>query len=274
MTSKEAQYLGCVEFEGWDYQEAPPADVADLRYLQSQKPWLALCCILERAKSGEFSAVHLLPSLARNNPGLLADTAHFLLACVGSMEDLQILEHEILREDGDRMTAADCAVQSGSLQFLGSFIAGHRVAFGETTRMAMEEGLSNLLLSDPESNKVIECLTADRRDEGEEELRAMARTQRATFGDKASMYRGRPLTLGAIIDDIEPILHGRDEQDFAYLRSLMTRVQTMAGFSQQELFDEETQSWNELAIRKTLKAAKQLQGVPGMRYFFGHPVPL
>lgn len=59
---------------------------------------------------------------------------------------------EIVAEDAkSRMESADHAATSGSLRFVDMFIEGYRRAFGETTRMAMEEGLANLLTPDPGS---------------------------------------------------------------------------------------------------------------------------
>jgi hypothetical protein len=272
----EPGFLDYVAFTGWDYRRPPPADVRDSRYLEGGDPWLTFCCILERAKLGDFEERRRLPALWQTDDVELRFAAQYLLASIGRQEDMRAFEADILAEDtGWRMETADHASVSGSLTFVEAFMRGYRLAFGETTRHAMEEGLANLLTPDPDSRLVVDCLLCTDRAAGEERLRTLARKQRDAYGRDVSLYRAVPVTVDALIGDIERVL-AEDEpiESFAHLQSLVTRLQTMVGFSRASMFDEEAEVWDESAIRRALAASAELGFVPGVRYFFGHPAPL
>jgi hypothetical protein len=272
----EPGFLDYVAFTGWDYRRPPPADVRDSRYLCAGDPWLTFCCILERAKLGDFEHRRRLPTLWQTDDVELRFAAQYLLASIGRQEDLRAFEPDIVAEDACwRMETADHAAVSGSLTLVEAFIGGHRVAFGETTRLAMEEGLANLLTPDPESRLIVDCLLSTDRAAGEERLRTLARKQRDEYGPDVSLYRAVPLTVASIVADIEGVL-AEDEpiESFAHLQSLVARLQTMVGFSRASMFDEAAEVWDEPAIRRALAATAELGFTPGVRYFFGHPAPL
>lgn len=275
MAKAPTDYLDYVYFTGWDYAMTPPADVADGAYLNHSDPWLVFCCVLERAKLGDFDSVGRLPALWDVAGVSLQLAVQYLLASVGTEQQLSVLDAEITEERSRwRMEAADHAAVSGSLRFVDIFISGYRAAFGETSRMAMEEGLSNLLSIDDESRVVVDCLTSRDRPKGEAHLRALAHKQCASYGPKVSLYRGVPVTLQAISADIiETLADSQPVESRAHLQGLLTRLQTMVGFSQAGMFNDDD-TWNEEPICAQLERASKLSYEPGVRYFFGHPAPL
>lgn len=272
--------LGYVYFEGWDYRQPPAADITDERNLEHADPWTVFCCILECAKRGDFSFSHRLPALWNTEDADLRFACQYLLASIGSEQQLRAFDETITAADANwRMETADHAALSGSLTFVDTFINGYRVAFGETTRAAMKDGLSNLLLTDPDSRVVTDCLLDADRPRGEARLRELATQQRNQFGAGVAFYRGAPLTAAAIIADIDRVLtEGEPAESFAHLQSLVTRLQTMVGFSQTGMFTESedgtSDRWNEPLIRHHLERAAGQPFTPGIRYFFGHPAPL
>jgi hypothetical protein len=85
----------------------------------------------------------------------------------------------------------------------------------------------------------------------------------------------RRAAAASCIADIESVLVEDEPAEwFAHLQSLVTRLQTMVGFSRASMFDAEAEAWDETAIRRALAASADLGFVPGVRYFFGHPAPL
>lgn len=88
-------------------------------------------------------------------------------------------------------------------------------------------------------------------------------------------YRGAPLSLQRIVVDIDAFLDGPDlAEAFPSVQSLVTRLQSLVGFSQRGMFDELNSKWDEALIRRQLRRAKQRACTPGLRTFFGHPAPL
>ncbi len=276
MPDAPAPYLDNVVFNGWDYVRPLPADVRDDRYLHGSDPWLVFCCILERAKLGDFEHRGRLPSLWSSGDADLRFCAQYVFAFIARAHELHAFDTDITGDDVPwRMETADHAALSGSLVLVDTFIKGYRAAFGETTRSVMEDGLSSLLVCDPESRLVVDCLLAKDRTAGEARLHSLARQQAEQFGDNTSFYQGKPLTLTAVAADVGSVL-GEDDpaESFENLQSLVTRLQTMVGFSQAGMFDEDQRTWNEPAIRAQITACEGLQQAPGTRHFFGHPAPL
>lgn len=271
---KTQPYFGYVAFDGWDYLLAPPADILDVSYLSHDDPWMILCCILERAKLGDFSLTMKLHPLCYSTNSDICLTAKYLMAAIGTSEEIQIFSKKILGESRWRMETADYATLTGSLQFLQTFIDGYRIAFGETTRMAMEDGLSNLLMTDPEDLFVMDCLGANPK-EGEENLKRAGREQAKRFGKKTSFLNGVPFSLKALADEADSLISEEDrDESFESIRSSLTKLQTALGFSQRGMFDEDDRSFDEALIREQLAVARSFDGVDGVRYFFGHPTPL
>jgi len=278
-TTSATPYVANVYFEGWDYRVPVPDDVRAQHNLDHVDPWLRLLCILERAKEGDLTHGPRLAALCNAEDTDLRFAAQYLLAHVGTTDDLRVLQGDISTAGGDwRMETADHAALSGSLTFVDTFIAGYRIAFGETTRGAMEDGLSNLLTTDPDSRFVADCLHAQDREAGEDRLRERARQQAINFGPGVALYRGSPLTIAAVTEDIDETLTGEPWESFAHLQSLVTRLQTMIGFSQSGLFTEAddglAHKWDEPRIREIIDHARSLTFESGLRHFWGHPAPL
>jgi hypothetical protein len=124
------RFLDNVYFSGWDYRKPLPSGIAEANNLQDDDPWIVFCCILERAKQGDFHHVDRLKDHCRIDDIVLRHAAQYLLACVGREEQLRVLDADILCEDGAyRMEAADHAAVSGSLRFVDAFIKGYHLAF-------------------------------------------------------------------------------------------------------------------------------------------------
>lgn len=278
MDSSKNDYLGVVEFEGWDYRKPVPSGIKNRRFLEDANPWLRFLCILERAKDGDFSQGDRLAGICISDDYDLRFAAQYLLASIGTEDHLQVLKDAILKEGGWRMEAADHAAISGSLTFVETFIAGYRIAFGETTRAAMEDGLSNLLVCDPESRFVADCLVSQDQQLGVARLHEAAMGKNAAFGPGVSLYRGHPLRVDAVVKDAVRILEEESSEFFAALQSQLTRLQTMLGFSQAGMFRESedgvSHEWDEPLIRRTLDEATRVEFESGTRYFFGHRAPL
>ena len=231
---------------------------------------MQLACILERAKGGDFSSAERLPALWRREDGVVAGNAQTLFALIADEGALDALDHEIVAPDAtDRSECADAATLTGSLRFVPVFIAGYRAAFGEATRMAMEQGLHNLLCSDPEVDETTPLL--GKGPDGERALAAMAADKASRFGAATSFFQGQPLRAHAIAESIREAL---EDDEMASVEHGLSRLQAMFGFSRAALFTRDRAAPRIPAIRSLLDRLDYDALEEGVRYFFGHPVPL
>jgi hypothetical protein len=261
--------------QGYHYASAPPPDLADDHYLQSDIDWLVFLCVFEKAKAGDWSRLNLLPQLVQRNwDPYLSGEALDLLGAAGPKPLLKEVIPFMFHPVYDiRLDAYAAAGMSYDLMFMEPLLKAR------TQHLSGERGMIANVLSDLLESKASAIAEPMRisHQAYEELVRKTAKEVVEKAGPGVPVFEGSTLQLKHITDRILAFTQDRNVQDYAgTLMDLLHRFEAMTGVPRPGLFEGEGTPLT-LSIRALVIDFIEKGGLakfqPGQRYFFGHAIP-
>ncbi|MGN8275823.1 hypothetical protein [Pseudomonas sp. SMN5] len=264
---------------GYHYSSAAPGQVFAPGGWQDSDPWIALACVLERAKQGDYSHVPQLRKwvLEPDSAPTLISACLGLIADAGLDSDLDFLA-ELMLEGPDylRIEACLAAQWAGVLWLIPFMVEAWRSLERRADRAAVEANLSNLL--DPlegEPEFYASPLDPIAYREAVDSRLAQLRT---TYGnDRFSILAGSPVDMNQQVWLMRKTLTPKDSDDWIDWSDFLIwrrKFEVYSGVDCSSFYGKngEFQPLNAAAILDRYTASP-LPFEVGKRYFFGHLVP-
>lgn len=264
------------------------------RMLRSSEVWEVLAGVLLSCQSGNFAELPRIPKLLRKNEGFLFWKAAFeLIGYAGSWEFIdwffRDLQTEINNSNVQYCLAISLANSCG-LWAVEPLLKLHAAAVEEEPRYQIERHLSYLIeeendliwigaeeevVPDPDPSK-IEVYTIVNYEAFAEEVRNARKEVVDRVGSVSKpVYEGRLFDINDIAKRLYDRLTSEDKTEGRIYRERMI-LEASTGMDCSSFYDEEDslQYLPASAIMETfLESEEGSRYEPGIRYFFGHPIP-
>lgn len=264
-----------VDSPGYQWREEPPIDLESDEFLRSENPWYVLAAVFERAKHGDHSNTgRLLYFLRLCSEAALTDKLSAALGVTAPRSQLRMLRLLL----GEKHSLP--AVLFGSLY--SSLASAHELwVVPELLDVYLSDRVDEFSVVSSSLSDILEDAPGEIYDAKEDDTgyRAlvMARFEelRDRFGtDEVAVTRGQPVEVEAVALRLRQIFlqEHRMSAEAMYTRMLL---EAFTGLDCRAFYKgDRFQPLSAVAVLEDFLDHADLSGYrPGVRYFFGHPVP-
>lgn len=264
-----------VDSPGYQWRERPPIDLQSDEILQSANPWYVLAAVFERAKHGDHGNTdRLLYFLRLSNEASLTDKLSAALGVTAPRSRLRMLRL-LLGEKDSSPTVLFGSLYSSLVSAYELWVVPELLEVYLSDRVdefsVVSSSLSEILEDAPgqiaeakDDDRVYRALVMSRF----EELRDQLGT------DEVAITRGRPVEVDEVARRLRQIfLQERSmTAEAMYTRMLL---EAFTGLDCRAFYKgDRFQPLSAVAVLENFLDHADLSGYrPGVRYFFGHPVP-
>ncbi len=264
---------------GYRYSEAPPLDLMASEALDSENPWIALAAVLEHAKTGHWSLLRRVPLLMDPSQSpLLVGSCFRLLGDVGSDYAIELLQSLLRHESSTYIVHACQALHHiGYLSLVRSILQAWERLRSQDDREVVALILSEML---EEQRGPLSSCTEYTSTEYSNLVGKRSEELRSQLGaENVPVWGGRPFGVVSLVHGMIRKLKAARTYGLsldARFLDLRERFEASTGSDCSGFFvDARLQVPVALAILQTfLRDPGSDKYQEGMRYFFGHPVPL
>jgi hypothetical protein len=285
---------------GFRFESEPPPDLLAPAALENSNPWIVLAAVLHRARAGDHSRVSRLSAyFDADEPFALNRVALLLTGDLAPERDLKLLEDALRSRDADtRAYAAEAALYAGRLWLVPAMLEAWHAARTLIHRETIGYAISDLLeakagpiaaqapiynlpprppdsVANPRLKALLEKVAAE---EPAPELfpqlvrEASARLSEAAGTDRVTVWHGGVFDVTALAREFLAAVPGITPGACIPFRH---KFEAATGVDCADFFDDFRPQplVIEAALEEFLLSAPETRFKPGVRYFFGHPIP-
>lgn len=287
--------------DGFHYEEAAPAELMSSAALGNPNPWIVLAAVVERAKHGDHSQVHILSRYYEEHRiHRLAQVALMLTGDIAKEGDLKLLAGALSSADPlTRVYAAQGAALAGRAWLVPYMLEAWNAAdtveehamIGARIADILEEPGGNLIeYADTFPFKNVDRFLEENPSfrKAESQLRILAEGE-AEFprlvqvrysevlnrvnNDSAFLWRGSPWSMKSFVDRF---LAELDKEVPLSLLNFRHRFEAYTGINCGGFFDFDGDPdlvRMAAVLEDFLESGTMVRYAPGRRHFFGHLIP-
>jgi hypothetical protein len=293
---------GCFDWRvnGLHWADTPPLDLLSRTALESPNPWIVLASVVEHAKAGDHSqAPRLIQFFRQHDPFALSRVSLLVFADLAPSTELPQLETVLRGDDVDsRAYAAEAAALAGSLALvpamLDAWVRAETVGDHETIGFAISDmledpigpigehvGIYNVTHSNsppltPNQERLLAMRAEYEARRGPPPLPGLVRAEHQRLvnelGDEAFVWAGAALDVNRFVERF--LAESKDPEPPSFI-NLRHRFEAWTGEPCQDFFRAFAPQRLEItaSLEDFVRAGKGKRYRPGVRYFFGHPIP-
>ncbi len=304
MTTTLPPFLyGCLDWRvnGLHWAQEPPIDLLSSAALSSDNPWIVVAAAVEHAKVGRHDqARRLIQFFHQHEPFALSRVALLCFGSIAVFHDLSELRTVLNGDDADaRGYAAGAAALAGRLDLvpdmLNAWAKSSSVHHHEVIGIAISDLLETEVgpiveymgtsddaprlgaTDDPAKAKLIAIIGSIERLRGPSPFPDLVRDSydrlRAKWGDSAIVWKGEPLSVPRLVTEF--LAASKDPSPNHPFIDLRHRFEAWTGEDCRRFFYGFEPQRLEMAatLEDFVRSGKLDAYQPGVRYFWGHPVP-
>lgn len=263
---------------GYAYAETPPVNLLEPGALTSDDPWVVLAATLEQAKRGNHNLVGSLGRFVREDaPQLLPYACTDIIADAGLKRDHTILaELMVAGPPPLRMDCLVAGVYTRNLRLVPFMLAGLEQFEGLSDREFACSALSELLEAKEGPIAGGAALSSDKLKEIVNQRIADARVQIGT--DTLPIWRGSVFSVRKLAEYMYDLVLSSEGEPlrtglfipYRHAFEASTGIDCSGFFEEGSFQDDQTLR----ILMKFLAGGEVDKYRDGIRYFFGHPIPV